>query len=110
MPKGLDMLKEHLVEPLSNAIQLQHFMHYEPLHRACCRKVFIKFLAKVFASVVQTQHLDPGAVLLSDRPHLKELVGFEGLAFLVHQVDKCKTSCIVCEYDEVVAATLGRSF
>jgi len=48
--------------------------------------VFVELLAEVFASAVRVQHLNLGAMLLSDCPGLEEFVGLEGFTLLAQQV------------------------
>jgi hypothetical protein len=107
VPEGADALQERPIQPLSNAIQLRHVMGGEPPCCARCRKVLVKGLAKVLAPAVRTQYLDATAVLLCDRPCLKEFVLLEDFIFSPEQIDDCEVSRVICEGDEVSCTLQG---
>jgi hypothetical protein len=107
MPEGMDALQEHPIQPLSNAIQLRCVMGGELPCCACCHKVLVKGLAKVLAPMVRMQYLDATAVLLCDRPRLKEFVLLEDFIFSPEQIDDCEASRVICEGDEVLCTLQG---
>jgi len=107
--EGMDMLKEHPVQPLGDAIELQGVMCGEVL---CCThrcKVFTKCLAQILAPTVGAQDLDAGAMLLGNGPGLKRFVRLEDLVLGLEQVYDGVTGRIVCKSDEVAPPLHGGS-
>lgn len=107
MSERTNPLKASVVLVLGHPIELGHVMNGQVPCRSHCCQVLIESITEVFTPMIRMEHFDCLTMLLCHCPSLKTPVCIEGLCLGVKKVSDCVLSSIICEGDEVLAATLA---
>ena len=104
MQQGLDSLKEHLVQPLCDAILCGCIMYGEFILSS--HSLQVQFITQIFSTMVHVQ-LPDACIHLHLAPHLILLVGSENFTLLAQQIKVSEASKVISEC-QIISVVLQR--